>query len=109
MGKEFVKAITNERDINAEYSLYQKRICKMREEEKIIQNNGYYPVEENGYYFKQALGNFVRDFAYGDAINHLVDCGYTAERIIRDYKYPLSDEEICRRVKKRQEENKRKK
>ncbi len=108
-GRKIVKAITNKRDINIEYGLYQKRIYKMREEEKIIKNNGYYPVEENGYYFKQALENFVRDFAYGDAINHLVDCGYTAERIIRDYKYPLSDEEIRKRVKKRQEENQRKK
>ena len=71
--------------------------------------DGYYPIEEEGYYFKQALGNFIRDFAYGDAINHLVDCGYTAERIIRDYKYPLSDDEIRMRVKKREDENKRKK
>lgn len=35
-------------------------------------------------YFNEALSNFAKDFAYGGAIRHLVDKGYTADRIIRN-------------------------
>ena len=42
-------------------------------------------------YFHEALSNFTKDFAYGGAIRHLVDKGYTAERIIREFHYPLSE------------------
>lgn len=49
-------------------------------------------------YFNEALSNFAKDFAYGGAIRHLVDKGYTAERIIREFRYPLSDESIKKMV-----------
>jgi len=49
-------------------------------------------------YFNDALSNFAKDFAYGGAIRHLVDKGYTAERIIREFKYPLSRESIEKMV-----------
>lgn len=49
-------------------------------------------------YFNEALSNFAKDFAYGGAIRHLVDKGYTAERIIREFCYPLSDESIKKMV-----------
>lgn len=49
-------------------------------------------------YFHEALSNFTKDFAYGGAIRHLVDKGYTAERIIREFHYPLSRESIEKMV-----------
>lgn len=49
-------------------------------------------------YFNDALSNFTKDFAYGGAIRHLVDKGYTADRIIREFKYPLSRESIEKMV-----------
>lgn len=45
-------------------------------------------------YFDDALADFVQNFAYGDAIRHLVDLGYTAERIKKEFEYPLSIEKI---------------
>lgn len=45
-------------------------------------------------YFNEALSNFAKDFAYGGAIRHLVDKGYTAERIIREFHYPISQESV---------------
>lgn len=41
-------------------------------------------------YFKEALGNFIRNFAYGDEIRKLVKRGYDTDRIIREMDYPLS-------------------
>ena len=41
-------------------------------------------------YFKEALGNFVRNFAYGDEIRKLVKRGYDTDRIEREMGYPLS-------------------
>ena len=49
-------------------------------------------------YFNDALSNFTKDFAYGGAIRHLVDKGYSAERIIREFKYPLARESIEKTV-----------
>ncbi len=49
-------------------------------------------------YFTEALSNFTKDFAYGGAIRHLVDKGYTADRIIREFHYPLSRESIEKMV-----------
>ncbi len=49
-------------------------------------------------YFNDTLSNFTKDFAYGGAIRHLVDKGYTADRIIREFKYPLSRESIEKMV-----------
>lgn len=40
--------------------------------------------------FEESLVNFTRDFAYGGAIRHLADHGYTAQQILKEYKYPLS-------------------
>ena len=45
-------------------------------------------------YFNEALSNFAKDFAYGGAIRHLVDKGYTAERIIREFHHPMSRESV---------------
>lgn len=45
-------------------------------------------------YFEQALSNFTKDFAYGGAIRHLVDHGYTVDRIIKEFNYPISRESI---------------
>ena len=44
--------------------------------------------------FQEALGSFVKNFAYGDAIRHLLKRGYTVERIMKEFQYPLSEEEI---------------
>ena len=51
-------------------------------------------------YFEEALSDFVQDFAYGDAIRHLADKGYTPERIKRDFAYPLSEEKIRKIVER---------
>lgn len=48
--------------------------------------------------FNEALHNFTTDFAYGGAIRHLVDRGYTADQIIREFKYPLKRETIEKMV-----------
>lgn len=45
-------------------------------------------------YFEEALSNFTKDFAYGGAIRHLVDHGYTVDRIIKEFQYPISRESI---------------
>ena len=60
--------------------------------------------EESHGYFEQALSNFARDFAYGGAIRHLVDHGYTVDRIIREFHYPLSRETIEKMVERYLEE-----
>ncbi len=49
-------------------------------------------------YFNESLQNFVRDFAYGGAIRHLVDLGYDTDRIIKEYHYPLSRDTIDKMV-----------
>lgn len=50
--------------------------------------------EETHGYFEEALSNFTRDFAYGGAIRHLVDRGYTVDQIIKEFQYPISRESI---------------
>ena len=49
---------------------------------------------DNNEIFRQSLQNFTRDFAYGGAIRHLTDKGYSVDEIIRDFDYPLSREAI---------------
>ena len=44
--------------------------------------------------FRQCLTRFIRNFAYGDAVRHLYKRGYSTERIIRDYSYPFTREEL---------------
>lgn len=54
-------------------------------------------------YFKEALGNFVRNFAYGDEIRKLVKRGYDTDRIEREMGYPLSHATIDRLVREAKE------
>ena len=44
--------------------------------------------------FEDALGNFVKGFAYTGAVKHLLNRGYSVERIMKEYDYRLSREEI---------------
>lgn len=44
--------------------------------------------------FRQCLSQFARNFAYGDAVRHLLKKGYSIERILRDYDYPYTREEL---------------
>ena len=44
--------------------------------------------------FRQCLSQFARNFAYGDAVRHLFRRGYTIERIMRDFDYPYTREEL---------------
>ncbi len=60
-------------------------------------------------YFEEALADFVQNFAYGDAIRHLVDKGYTADRIIKEFHYPLSKERVEKIVDGYLEEKKKSK
>ncbi len=57
-----------------------------------------------GDHFKEALGDFIRNFAYGDEIRKLVKRGYDADRIIREMAYPLSDATIRNMVQKAEAE-----
>ena len=44
--------------------------------------------------FEDALHNFVKGFAYTGAVKHLLNRGYSVERIMKEYDYRLSREEI---------------
>ena len=57
-------------------------------------------------YFNESLQNFVRDFAYGGAIRHLVDLGYDTDRIIKEYHYPLPRDVIDKMVQDHLDGNK---
>lgn len=57
--------------------------------------------------FNEALRNFSINFAYGDAIRHLYRKGYTTDRIMRDFDYPLSKEELEKIKENLEKENKR--
>ncbi len=57
-----------------------------------------------GDYFKQALGDFVRNFAYGDEIKKLVKRGYDTDRIVREMQYPLSAATLDKMVRRAREE-----
>jgi hypothetical protein len=63
-------------------------------------------MEEHQSYFEQSLQNFTRDFAYGGAIRHLVDHGYTTDRIIKEFHYPLSRDVIDKMVRDYEKEKK---
>lgn len=43
-------------------------------------------------YFHQALADFAGDMAYGGAIRHFADLGYTVEQIVKELDYPISRE-----------------
>ena len=51
--------------------------------------------------FEESLSNFVKDFAYKNSVNHLINRGYTVDRIMREMKYPLSREEIEKMIEKK--------
>lgn len=53
-----------------------------------------------GDYFKEALGDFIQNFAYGDDIRKLVKRGYDTDRIVREMAYPLSTATIDKMVQK---------
>ena len=44
--------------------------------------------------FNRALSDFTHDVASGGAIRHLVNHGYDAERIKREFNYPLTIDAI---------------
>lgn len=60
-------------------------------------------------YFEEALSDFVQNFAYADAIRHLVNKGYTAERIEREFHYPISREKLNKMVEDYQKDKEAKK
>lgn len=47
-----------------------------------------------GRYFKDALANFTSEAAYGGAVRHLYDMGYSAEQIREKLLYPASVQQI---------------
>lgn len=57
-----------------------------------------------GDYFKEALGDFIRNFAYGDDIRKLVKRGYDTDRIVREMAYPLSAATIDKMVQRARDE-----
>lgn len=44
--------------------------------------------------FEDAVQNFVKGFAYTGAVKHLLNRGYSVERIMKEYDYRLTKEEI---------------
>ena len=59
-------------------------------------------------YFEEALSNFTREFAYGGAIRHLVDLGYTVDRIVKEMQYPIPRESIEKIANQYMEDKKKK-
>jgi hypothetical protein len=59
-------------------------------------------------YFEESLSNFTKDFAYGGAIRHLVDHGYSVDQIIKEFHYPISRESIEKIVSQYLSEKERK-
>lgn len=50
------------------------------------------------------MQQFTKDFAYGGAIRHLVDRGYTVDQIIQEFHYPISRDSIERTVREYEKE-----
>lgn len=55
-------------------------------------------MEERPKYFEDALSNFVHDMASGGAIRHLVDMGYSIDRIMEQLDYPTSRKRVEKTV-----------
>ncbi len=53
--------------------------------------------KENGY-FNRALSDFVQDFANGDEIRHLADCGLSVSEIKKRLSFPASKEKIGKTI-----------
>lgn len=47
-----------------------------------------------GRYFKEALADFTSEAAYGGAVRHLYDLGYSVEQIKENLLYPVSLRQI---------------
>ena len=54
-------------------------------------------VGENRY-FREALADFVQETAYGGAVRHLADRGYTVAQIMERLEYPAPCEKVRRMV-----------
>ena len=52
-------------------------------------------VGENRY-FREALADFVQETAYGGAVRHLADRGYTVAQIMERLEYPAPCEKVRR-------------
>lgn len=55
---------------------------------------GAWEAMPEGRYFKDALANFTSEAAYGGAVRHLYDMGYSAEQIREKLLYPASVQQI---------------
>ncbi len=55
-------------------------------------------MEERPRYFEDALSNFVHDMASGGAIRHLVDMGYSVDRIMEQLDYPTPRKRVEKTV-----------
>ena len=58
--------------------------------------------------FEDAVQNFVKGFAYSGAVKHLLNRGYSVDRIMREYDYRLSREEIEKIAEEVRPENEKK-
>ncbi len=56
--------------------------------------------------FKEALGAFFRDSAYGEQVRHLHDLGFDAETIKKKLDYPATLEAVNAVISKYEEEKK---
>lgn len=54
-------------------------------------------------YFNEALGDFVKNFAWGGVIEHLLNHGYTIDRMISEERVSLTHEQICSMIEKMNE------
>ena len=55
-------------------------------------------------YFGTALQDFVRNFAWGGTVEHLLENGYTVERMIKEERVALSPsqiEELAEKINRR--------
>ncbi len=54
-------------------------------------------------YFGEALSDFVRNFSYGGAIEHLLQNGYTIDRMIAEDRVNLDHDQIADMIDKMNE------
>lgn len=54
-------------------------------------------------YFNEALGDFVKNFAWGGVIEHLLNHGYTIDRMISEERVSLTHEQIRSMIEKMNE------
>lgn len=51
-------------------------------------------------YFNEALGDFVKNFAWGGVVEHLLSHGYSIDRMIAEERVTLSPEQIRKMAEK---------